>query len=240
MPSVQATSTPPAPEKGGRAIPVHAKVIAILIFFGVLAAVIELIELASPGIGWRYLKLWGIPVALLFWPLTWRVIRRIYGEQRVKTEKQLNVTREAKYRRWFFRYFLPPLAVLFAVLGGMDTGPAWHAWHGEGRRGWAVAEVLTCDKTCSWTGSFRSDDGAVVRADVWIWDPPDGARVGDRVRALDTGDRTAVFEESGDGARREWWLAFGFLAFGVLYLVWWLGWVSGFWRILFHKGDDLF
>ncbi|MBV1850911.1 hypothetical protein [Catellatospora tritici] len=220
-------------------IPGRAKLLAIVVFLSLLAAMIGLVELVFPGNDWRHVKFWGIPVAVLYWPLARHVMRRVYGERRMAADKRLDAAREVRYRRWFFRYFMPPMALVFAILGGIDAGPAWQAWHGQGRPGWAVTEERTCNRTCSWTGTFRSDDGAVDRAGVWIWDPPAQVRAGDRIRAVDTGDRTAVFEASGGGAREQWWFATLLVGGAAAYLAWWLGWITGFWRILFREGDDL-
>jgi hypothetical protein len=236
---------PPTPAEAAfdqqtdRGVPARAKLLAVLVFLGVLAAAVGSVELVSPGNGWRYTEFWGIPISLVYWPLALRVMRRVYGERRMETEQRIRSVKEAKYRRWLFRYFLPIPALFFVFFGGIDSGPAWLAWHGQGRPGWAVAEQRECAKTCSWSGTYRSDDGTVVRSDVWIWDPPENVRIGDRIRVVDTDDRTAVFEASGEGARSNWWLSIAFFLAGGLYLAWWLGSVTGVWRALLHDGENL-
>jgi hypothetical protein len=239
MPPTPAPAPAPSEQQTDRGLPVRARLLAVLIFLGVVAAVVGAVELVSPGNGWRHLKLWGIPISLVYWPLALRVMRRVYGARRVETEQRIQSGKEAKYRRWLIRYFLPIPALVVTILGGIDSGPAWLAWHGQGRPGWAVVEQRECSKTCSWSGTYRSDDGTVVRSDVWIWDPPKNVRIGDKIRVVDTDDRTAVFEASGEGARNNWFMSMAFFLAGGLYLAWWLGSITGVWRALFRDGENL-
>jgi hypothetical protein len=57
-------------------------------------------------------------------------------------------------------------------------------------------------ESCSWSGEFRSDDGAIRRGEVWLYGSGrDSLRAGQRVRAYDTGRANRVY---GPGGSREW------------------------------------
>ncbi|MBO0867039.1 MAG: hypothetical protein J2P15_00600 [Micromonosporaceae bacterium] len=109
-----------------------------------------------------------------------------------------------------FAFVLPLFSIVLLVFLARDAGPAVRAGLGDGRAGTLHLTQKTClPHSCSWFGTFRSDDGTEVRSHVLMQDyPPGGAKVGDDIRARDTGDRSGVFAETGSRA----WLFMAFLA----------------------------
>lgn len=67
---------------------------------------------------------------------------------------------------------------------------------------YVVGDVPTCDdyNNCrTYAGTFSSDDGKVVRTDVYVNDRlPEPLRQGDRIRAFDVGDNDEVYTNEGD------------------------------------------
>jgi hypothetical protein len=107
------------------------------------------------------------------------------------------------------------VAAAMLVIGGVGIcgagvlfEPAWQAAHGGGRLGaFTLTEAMTCDRyqppqqRCGWFGDFVSDDGTVVRHHMELnGGLPAGARIGDTVRARDTGGHSGVFREGDTGA----------------------------------------
>ena len=77
----------------------------------------------------------------------------------------------------------------FAVLA---VGPEIRAARGEGTTGTFTAEELRCGRaSCSWHGSFRSDDGRLLLSEAWI-----SGRGEDE---LISGDKVPAFHAGYDG-----------------------------------------
>ena len=129
----------------------------------------------------------------------------------------LGVPAPADQRPWVSvtRWVLGTLALVLALgctgLAVVDIGPAVRAAAGHGTPGTIVLTRTDCrGASCDWFGDFTSDDGSIVSPDAAMQEGvPDGAKVGDRLRALDTGARDGVYPERGS---TEW-------VFLVLYLV---------------------
>lgn len=122
-------------------------------------------------------------------------------------------------RRVVYGVVLPVGAVLILVICSMSLGPSVRAARGEGTPGVLLVKSRECHRTCTASGTFTSDDGSLVRAGVGYQDGARHAKVGDRLRALDTGDRGEVFKPSGS---RTWILILTIMAMAVGSLVWWL------------------
>lgn len=93
-------------------------------------------------------------------------------------------------------------SLILLVIGGfltvslLDIGPAWSAKLGLGTHGTFTAEKCWRTKTgCFWTGTFVSDNGQILRADVGF--DSKIANVGQQIPARDTGDRVDVYPMGG-------------------------------------------
>jgi tetratricopeptide (TPR) repeat protein len=108
-----------------------------------------------------------------------------------------------------------------AGFSASDLGPAVRASNGDGTPGTIVLTRQECTpRSCSWFGDFTSDDGTLARTDAAMQEGvPADAKVGDRLRAIDTGASDGVFPPTGS---TEWMLILIFLVVGVVLL---LGWV---------------
>ena len=81
--------------------------------------------------------------------------------------------------------------------------PTWQAAHGAGHTGiLTLTEPLSCDRyqpprqRCGWFGDFVSDDGTVVRRHMELdGGLPPGAKIGDTMRARDTGSLAQIYQE---------------------------------------------
>ncbi|MBA9005592.1 hypothetical protein [Thermomonospora cellulosilytica] len=105
------------------------------------------------------------------------------------------------------------IAVLVAValyllyLALPNLGPALRAARLDGTAGTFTAQRLQCvrhpgHESCSWQGTFVSDDGAVRREGVWLHGSDRSShQAGQRTRAYDTGRESRVY---GPGGSREW------------------------------------
>ena len=102
-------------------LPRAAKAAAIGACAVVIVAGIEAVELVWPGHGWRYWPRWGALLATIYWPVSWVVLRRRYGGERVARERAAQRRAGAKYYRWLFVYFLPVIAAMFLVLSWIDV-----------------------------------------------------------------------------------------------------------------------
>ncbi|MFC4533243.1 hypothetical protein [Sphaerisporangium dianthi] len=86
-------------------------------------------------------------------------------------------------------------------------GPVVRAARADGVPGVFTAETLACvqhpgHESCSWSGEFRSDDGALRQAEVTLYGADrETMRAGERTRAFDTGRAGRVY---GPGGSREW------------------------------------
>ena len=109
-----------------------------------------------------------------------------------------------------------------------DIGPAFEARFGDGRRGVFTAEAKDCEGRggCTYYGTFRSDDGSLVREDVLMATGGGVSGVGDVVPAIDTNDRAAVYPPDGGW---DWLLVAAFALAIPAVSVAWL--VSLIWRL---------
>jgi hypothetical protein len=96
-------------------------------------------------------------------------------------------------------------------------GPAVRVAAGHGIHGYYVAKTESCDDqdNCSWTGEFRLANGTVSRKDVGFAGSDSGLVQGTVVPALDTGDRSSVYQENSSG---QWIQPAFLLLLGVLFL----------------------
>jgi hypothetical protein len=201
-----------------------AKAIVVGCFFAIILAVLVLSRmLGIPG-GWTYIKLWAPLLGLAYWPLAWQILRRRYGERRFEQEQVNRRRSEMTMMRVVFVYLLPVFALGFVVLALIDIGPSWRAAHGGGRVGTLRLDSRSCrSHTCTWQGQFRSDDGTILRPDVLMHDGvARSARVGDEIRARDTGDRTGVFALTGSTG---WMDNAAILGVSIGYLIGWALWL---------------
>jgi hypothetical protein len=106
-------------------------------------------------------------------------------------------------------------------LAATDIGPAVRAASGHGNPGTIVLTRQDCQaNSCDWFGDFTSDDGTVVFPDAAMQEGvPANAKVGDRLRALDTGARDGVYPVAGS---TEWIYISLFLVVGVILVIGWV------------------
>ena len=99
-------------------------------------------------------------------------------------------------RRIFVWVVLPALICLFLIPASTDLVPAWSARLGSGVHGTFTARYCQRDKAgCFWQGDFVSDDGTDRRSGVGMDDV--SAVPGQRIPAVDTGDRVNVYPAGG-------------------------------------------
>jgi hypothetical protein len=122
-------------------------------------------------------------------------------------------------RRVVYGFMMPMAAVFVLAICSTDLGPSLSAARGEGTPGVLLVKSSECRRTCTVSGTFISDDGSLVRTGVGYEDGARHAKVGDRLRALDTGDRGEVFKLGGS---HTWILILIIMAMAVGVLVWWL------------------
>lgn len=95
--------------------------------------------------------------------------------------------------------------LLYLVLPNL--GPVIQAARaGAGVQGTFTAERLNCVQhpghtACNWEGGFRSEDGTVTRADVFLYGGSDGLSKGTSTRARDVGRAGQVYRPAGS---HEW------------------------------------
>jgi len=115
---------------------------------------------------------------------------------------------------------LPAIAIMGLMFGAFDLVPAWQAKAGNGTSGTFTVVREECSRrNCDWFGDFVPDNGGGRRADVRLYDEPDGLQVGSSVPARDTGARMGVFSTEGGFT---WLLVTGFVVAGVTAAVAWL------------------
>ncbi|MET8144107.1 hypothetical protein ABZU32_27695 [Sphaerisporangium sp. NPDC005288] len=106
-----------------------------------------------------------------------------------------------------FTVALTLVGAFLLYLAVPNIGPVVRAARADGVPGVFTAETLSCiqhpgHESCSWTGEFRSDDGAVQRSEVVLYGADrESLRPGERARAVDTGRAGRVY---GPGGSREW------------------------------------
>jgi hypothetical protein len=123
---------------------------------------------------------------------------------------------------------LPVIAAIGLMLGATDLAPTWEAKNGGGTPGTFTAVDEECSRrNCEWHGDFVATEGGARRADVILYDAPDGLTRGGTAEARDTGARKGVFATAGGST---WLLVTGFVLAGALAAVAWvvivLRWVS--------------
>ncbi|MEH0982143.1 hypothetical protein [Micromonospora sp. CPCC 205556] len=93
---------------------------------------------------------------------------------------------------------LPVIVAIGVMLGAFDLVPAWEAKSGGGTPGTFTAVEEDCGRrSCTWHGDFVATEGGARRADVILYDAPDGLADGDTAPALDSGARKGVFSTTG-------------------------------------------
>jgi hypothetical protein len=101
-------------------------------------------------------------------------------------------------KKTFVLLVLPAVSGAMLWLGGVDLVPAWTAKSGGGTVGTFVAEREQCRRSsCSFYGKWQAGDESGTRADVILYDEPDGFGIGATVEATDTGARKGVFATGG-------------------------------------------
>lgn len=115
---------------------------------------------------------------------------------------------------------LPVIAAIGLMLGATDLAPAWEAKNGGGTAGTFTAASEECSRrNCEWHGNFVATDGGARRADVILYDAPDGMTKGSTAPARDTGARKGVFSTTGGST---YLLVTGLTVAGVAALVIWV------------------
>lgn len=119
------------------------------------------------------------------------------------------VATKFRERFWASIFWVLVTATMLLCLcgGGSGLAPAWRARFGDGTPGTFTATRLECRKACFVYGDFAADDGGVRKTDVMLLDGPRKMSPGSTERALDTGERVAVYSTSG-GPSLVWALAF--------------------------------
>jgi len=194
--------------------------LALLVFAVLIFALVGVLNLFGVSGSWLYAI--SVPlVGVVYWPLVWWTL--IWHDLE-RPRWRLSGWRWRRVRKvpWMvilWGYLMPFVAVFMIVMATVDFGTTWPAAHGGGRPGVLLLQSKSCRKSCTWHGRFRSDDGAVVRESVMMSDHvPADARVGDQLRARDTGNRSFVFAASGSF---DWWGSLVMAALAVLYLLGW-------------------
>lgn len=188
------------------------------------AGIIELIELASPGSGWRHYKVWIPLFAAAYWPLAFLAFDRRYGEERMAGWVTHQHSRLDVWMRRTLRYVLPVIALFFLVICLVDIGPSWRAAHGGGVVGTLTLTSSHCHNGgCTWSGDFGGAGGRATRQGVLMHDAmPTGAYVGEQLVARDTGDLTGVFAVNSSS---DWQDVAALGAVSAAYLVGWMIWI---------------
>ncbi|MEV4805772.1 hypothetical protein AB0K18_37730 [Nonomuraea sp. NPDC049421] len=118
--------------------------------------------------------------------------------------------------RFFWWVVVPVLAGLVLFAAVREVVPAYTAQFGTGIPGTFTATERNCGgRSCSWRGIFVSDDGSVVRRGIGLTPGAEPARVGDRVPAIEAGNRYNVYPRDGS---TDWFLItlLGTVSVGVL------------------------
>ncbi|MFI6331600.1 hypothetical protein ACIBBG_25245 [Micromonospora chersina] len=115
---------------------------------------------------------------------------------------------------------LPVIAAIGLMLSVTDLAPAWEAKNGGGTPGTFTAVNEECGRrNCEWHGTFVATEGGAQRADVILYDAPDGLAAGATAPALDSGARKGVFSTAGGST---YLLVTGLALAGVAALVAWV------------------
>jgi hypothetical protein len=114
------------------------------------------------------------------------------------------------------------LGIFLLVDGGIHIGPAVSAAEGHGIHGYFVARNESCDSgddgddSCSWSGEFKLANGTVTRTNVTFVGSDSAMEQGTVVPALDTGDRSSVYQVN---SIDQWIQPALFLLFGAIFIV---------------------
>lgn len=125
-------------------------------------------------------------------------------------------------RRIVTALFSLGLGIFLLVDGGIHIGPAVSAAEGHGIHGYFVAQNESCsssddgDDSCSWSGEFKLLNGTVTRTNVSFVGSDSSMQEGTVVPALDTGDRSSVYQA---GSIDQWIQPALFLLFGAGFIV---------------------
>ncbi|WP_200208871.1 hypothetical protein [Micromonospora coerulea] len=115
---------------------------------------------------------------------------------------------------------LPVIAAIGLMLGATDLAPTWEAKNGGGTPGTFTAVDEECSRrNCEWHGDFVATEGGARRADVILYDAPDGLTRGGTAEARDTGARKGVFSTTGGST---WLLLTGLTVAGLAAAVAWV------------------
>ncbi|GAA2392434.1 hypothetical protein GCM10010404_57110 [Nonomuraea africana] len=115
--------------------------------------------------------------------------------------------RSASKRSPAFTVAMTLVAVFLLYLATPNVGLVIRAARADGFPGTFTAERLYCvqhpgHESCSWIGTFRSDDGTVRRAEVAMHDSGrESYRAGTETRAIDVGRPNRVYGPEGS---QEW------------------------------------
>jgi tetratricopeptide (TPR) repeat protein len=127
-------------------------------------------------------------------------------------------TRWFRVLRWVVGIGIAVTALCCGGFAAVDIGPDARAATGKGTPGTIVLTTKDCfNGKCDWYGDFTSDDGRMRFPGASMQEGvPAGAKVGDRLPALDTGARDGVFPRTGS---TEWVYAAMFLGFSLFILL---------------------
>jgi membrane protein implicated in regulation of membrane protease activity len=123
------------------------------------------------------------------------------------------------YRRAFVGFIGFFSAGLLAI-GALGLGPAIRAARGEGTRGVFTARTLSCDRTCSWTGTFTAGNRQVWPDVMYDGALPPATHPGSIVPALYPGGSNDVFAVRGSTAWRIYAVLMPAASAGVLASLW--------------------
>jgi hypothetical protein len=192
--------------------------LAVLIFAVLTLAFAAVLKLLGATGRWEF-GLSVLLVGVVYWPLAWWTFIWYYHEQ-PRWRPSPWRWRRLGMTAIFVGYLLPLAAAFLIALSAVDFSTTWPAAHGGGKPGTLVLQSEFCRKgNCTWSGRFRSDDGTIVRESVRLrGNSPADARIGERVHARDTGNRSYVFAEFGSN---DWWKDILGFALATLYLLGW-------------------
>jgi hypothetical protein len=238
---VRARSVGTAPGWRAVARAVAIGCLATLIFVALIFGFAGVLDLLGERT-WHYAPLWLPLVGIVYWTLvaytsSWHRAegRPSPAGRRWRWPWRRRRSRGVPGMAIFWGYLMPFVVVLGILLAAIAFSTSWSAAHGGGHAGTLLLQSHRCYRNaCPWRGQFRSDDGTVIRESVIMRDDvPAGTRVGDQVRARDTGDRTYVFAES--GSSNGWGSAVAVVV-GLGYLAGWGVWmvIMVRWRRAFY------
>lgn len=206
-------------------MPRSAILLGLVGYGAVAAVVVGIAQLVHPGSGVALFRLWVPVAAVIWWPTWYLLISRHYGAERVATFEATGRKQEGKYLRRLFVYFVPVVALVFLIVGLVDTGPGWRAAHGHGIPGTFTVTSQDCNRGCMTYGDFTSTDGSDTRSGVQLVEGGSSPHRtdGTTVAALDTADRLGVYPVG----TKDWESSAVVAALGGAYLLGWVIWLIG-------------